>query len=320
MRSKGIRVNVKDIQSTVHFLKEGGMMAENLKIKKIGDFAYIPVKYLPEGYEAVLMDFDEFSKKRSYVDYLHLPGDVMKNLPRSMDIVGDVVIIKLREEIIPYAPEIARAIMTFNRRIKTVALDRGVKGEYRVRDLQIIGGDGLETVHRENGVKIYVDLSSVYFSPRLATERARVLSMVSDGETILDIFCGSGAFSILIGKRRKVRIYAVDKNPRAIEGLKKSIELNRITGIIPVLGDIREVVSDLPDADRAIMDLPMESLKFIDLMAKKSKKFHIYYRTDSPENVISEMESRGIRVERYGVVHGYSPRESMYFFDAIRGE
>ncbi len=318
--SKAVKIKINEIFFVMKFLKEKGVMEDGLRIKKEGEYAYIPVKSYVEGFEMVEGEFEEIQRKRSYMDFLHIPEEMKKYLPRSMDIVGNIAIVKLDENIIPYSKEIAEAIMKFKPSIKTVAMDKGVKGEYRVRDLEVIGGNGLETIHNENGVKIYVNLSRVYFSPRLSTERARILSQVKDDEIILDLFCGAGPFSILIGKKRKVKIYAVDKNPEAIECLKKSLVINKINNVIPINGDVKEIMNYLPEGKRAILDLPMESLKYLQYVKKKAEIFHIYYKCDSPENVKKELEGMGLKVKNHGLVHGYSPKEGMYFFDAIRGE
>jgi tRNA (guanine37-N1)-methyltransferase len=317
--SKAIKVKRNEISRIMEFLKNEGLLIEGLKIIKDGDFAFLPVKSVPEGYDSYEMNFEEIPRIRSYIDLVKIPEDLKKYLPRSMDIVGNVAIVKLNENIIEYSREIGNAIMLFNKNIKTVALDRGVKGEFRVRDLEVIVGDGLETVHRENGIRIFIDLGNVYFSPRLSKERSRILSLVRDGETILDLFCGSGAFSILIGKKRKVKIYSVDKNPRAIECLRESIRINKIDNIVPILDDVRTAVNYIPNGDRAIMDLPMESINLLDFVINKSSYFHIYYKTNSPDDVKNFIEGKGLKVENYGLVHGYSPSEGMYYFDARRG-
>ena len=318
MISKAIRIKRNEIFSVLKILKEMGIMDERFKIKKENEYAYIPIKFPIDGYEIFEIDFEEIRRKNNYMDFLKLPEEIKNYLPRSMDIVGNIAIIKLNEHVIPYSNEIAQAIMKFKKNIKTVANDKGVKGEFRVRDLEIIGGNGLETIHTENGIKIYVDLAKVYFSPRLSTERARILSLINDNEIILDLFCGVGSFSLLIGKKRKVKIYAIDKNPFAISCLKKSIEINKISNVVPILGDIRDVIHSIPNAKRAIVDLPLESLNYIDLIKNKAKIFHIYYKTDSPNKVKEEIEKQGLLVKNFNLLHGYSPTESMYVFDAIK--
>ena len=61
-------------------------------------------------------------------------------------------------------------------------MDKGVKGEFRVRDLEVVAGDDrLETIHQEYGIRLLVDPSRVYFNPRLAGERHRVASLVREG-------------------------------------------------------------------------------------------------------------------------------------------
>lgn len=317
MISKAIKVKINDIEGTLKMLKEKDLLKHDLKIRKEGDYAYIPVEGDIPGFESIDVEFHEYKRIRSYRDLLDLPDELKGMLPTSYDRVGEVIIIKLQDELYPYAKEIGDAILNFHKNMKTVALDLGVKGELRVRNLRVISGDGLETVHRENGIKIAINPGEVYFSPRLSGERKRIMNKVKNGEKIIDMFCGAGPFSILIGKNRDVEIFAIDKNPKAIEYLRISMEMNRIKNVKPILGDVREVLNELPVSDRIIMDLPFYSIHFIEYALEKSRKgtnLHLYSITDDENAVLKTLENR-FRIIDYGVVHGYSPRENMYFFD-----
>jgi tRNA (guanine37-N1)-methyltransferase len=73
----------------------------------------------------------------------------------------------------------AEAIMASDLPVGTVLRRASeVKGDHRVRDWELLAGDGTVTVHREYGCEFLVDVVSVYFTPRLATERHRVVEQV----------------------------------------------------------------------------------------------------------------------------------------------
>ncbi len=315
--SKAIKIDLKNFNQTLNLLKQKGILNTGLKIIKSGRFAFIPVIDIINGYEIYEINFEEYKKVKDYKDLIDIPENMKKLLPTSYDRIGEVILIKLPEELYPYAEIIGNALLKFHKNMKTVAIDLGVKGELRVRQLRVISGNGLFTIHKENGIRIAVNPADVYFSPRLSGERKRVMEKVFNGEIIIDMFCGAGPFSVLIGKSKNVDIYAIDKNPNAIEYLKMSIKLNRINNIKPLLGDVMDVMERLPFADRIIMDLPFYSFNFIDFALRRSKKgtiIHLYTITDECSSMLKSLENRFFILE-HGVVHGYSPKENMYFFD-----
>ncbi len=317
MISKAIKVELRYLNETLNFLKEKGILNRNLKIRKDGNIAYIPVLNEIEGMETLEMDFETIEKIKSYREFLNLSKEIIDELPKSYDIIGDIIIIKLKNDFLKYSNEIGEALLKFHKNMKTVALDLGVQGELRIRNLKVIAGDGLDTIHKENGIRIFVNPGESYFSPRLASERMRVLNKVKDGETIIDMFCGVGPFSILIGKNRNVKIYAIDKNEKAIGYLKKSIEINKINNVFPIAGDVKEKIDELPLADRIIMDLPFYSMNFLDLALKKSKKggiIHIYVITENEDEILEQFKTKFNIMEK-GIVHGYSPKENLFYFD-----
>ena len=122
-----------------------------------------------------------------------------------------------------------------------------IKGTTRVRDLEFLSGtDDSVTIHKEHGARLKLDVREVYFSPRLATERKRVMESVKDGEKILDMFCGIGPFPIVIAKNKNVDITAVDINRIAIKYLNENIKLNKLKGNIKTYcGDVRKSVKGL---------------------------------------------------------------------------
>ena len=122
----------------------------------------------------------------------------------------------------------------------------------------------METIHKEYGIRFKLNPSTVYFSPRLATERSRIVDEVKENEIIIDFFAGIGSFPISIAHVKNALIYSVDINPEAFKYVNENIKLNKLVGeVIPIEGDIREVIKDLPLADRILMNLPGTAKDFL---------------------------------------------------------
>jgi len=140
-----------------------------------------------------------------------------------------------------------------------------VKGQERVRDWEVLVGDSTETVHREYGTELAVDLAEVFFSPRLATERHRVAEQVRAGERALDMFAGVGPFAIPFADRG-ADVVAVDVNETAIEYLRANAERNGVADRITAIhGDVRDVTKDYANwADRIVMNLPHSADEFLE--------------------------------------------------------
>ena len=234
----------------------------------------------------------------------------------SFDIVGDVAIIKYREE--TDIETLALQILKQHKNVKNIAIDYGVEGETRVRNIKLIHGNRTETIYREYGIRLKVDLAKVYFSPRLATERWRVAQDVKNGEVIYDMFAGCGPFTMLISKYKKVKIYASDINPYAIEYLKENIKLNKIENIYPLLGDAKEISENLPEkVDRVIMNLPHKSYNFLAYsltVLKHGGKINYYEILPKEYNEKSRFEDSKIKVISRRKVHEYSPSKILYSF------
>lgn len=227
----------------------------------------------------------------------HIPSRFLKLLPHSLDIIGDIAIVELNDELHPYAQKIGEAIMIVNPRVKTVYSKAGsVAGKYRLRPLSLIAGEPhTETIHTEYGIRLAIDVSKVYFSPRLSTEHNRVAKLIQPGEVILDMFTGVGPFALLAAKQHNVTVYAIDINPHAIKCLKKSMELNRLEGqIIPIAGDCHQVIKDKLHnrADRVIMNLPQEAFSYLNAAAAsinpKGGVIH-YYGFTNKEKTLDEL-------------------------------
>ena len=175
--------------------------------------------------------------------------EALKDLPKSFDIVGDISILELAPQLGLYEKTIAQAILEVHSNVKAVFAKAGpVSGAERVRPLRHVAGEErTETVHREFGCVFRVDLSKVFFSPRLSTEHQRVARQVAEGERVVDMFAGVGPFSILIAKTVKnVNVDAIDSNPEAARLIQENARTNKVESKVHVhLGDARTVARQL---------------------------------------------------------------------------
>lgn len=207
-----------------------------------------------------------------------IPPKLLEEIPKSMPTVGDIAIIEISNELSKYDEQIGKAILTANPSLKTVLKKAGsIHGTHRTRDFEIIAGESRTvTVHREYGCILNVDLSKVYFNPRLAYERNRVSRLVGKRDTVLDMFAGVGPFSIQIARRNKmIKIFAVDINPVAVEYLHRNIEENRMKGrIVAIEGDVEDIVQQRFEGkvDRVLMNLPGSSERYLDTACKALKR------------------------------------------------
>jgi tRNA (guanine37-N1)-methyltransferase len=198
-----------------------------------------------------------------------VPSEVLTELPRSFDIVGDIAVLEFASEVIAFEQQIAGAILEVHPNVKAVFAKTGpITGTERIRPLRHVAGeDRTETVHREFGCSFKVDLAHVFFSPRLSTEHQRVARQVAEGERVVDMFAGVGPFSILIAKTVKdVKVDAIDSNPIAAKLIEENAGTNRVESKIHVhAGDAKDVVRQLGHSTtRVIMNHPSAARDFVD--------------------------------------------------------
>ena len=183
-----------------------------------------------------------------------------------------------------YKYKIGEALLQAHPNVKTICNIQPVSGELRTRKLDIIAGENrTETMHKEYGAIFYLDVAKTFFSPRLATERRRIASMIQNGEMIVDMFTGVAPFSILIAKyAHPDKIYAIDKNRDAVIFAKRNICLNKVEDIVDVIhGDssnTKQILGNIK-VDRVIMNLPFSAYNFFPyaLQSIKPKSVIHYY-------------------------------------------
>ncbi|MBN1677121.1 MAG: class I SAM-dependent methyltransferase family protein [Candidatus Thermoplasmatota archaeon] len=311
-------------------LLERGILRKDLQIRSDSRNVYLPViQRIDLGYPVESSEFREVEELvTDYRVLVDVPDELRPLLPSSFDTLGSVALVKMADEIAPYAKDIGKAILAAQKSIRTVCMDSGVVDEFRTRNIKVVAGDKTtETTHKEYGLVFRLDVAKVFFSPRLATERDIVSRQVQQGEAVVDMFAGIGPFSIMIARSRAPRVvYAIDMNPVAIEFMKQNIQLNKVEGIRPILGDAGEEIGKLEKADRIIMNLPHEASSYLPDALKALRPGGIihYYEIMEDSKVMERLDGIATLARREGrvlkelarrKVKSYSPTMTFYGFD-----
>jgi len=202
----------------------------------------------------------------------------------SFDQVGEIIVLRIPDSLQAKKKIIGETLLEQVKTTRSVFYQSSpVEGEFRTRSLEILAGiDNTQTEYKESGCKFIVDVEKAFFSPRLSTERERIVGLVKDGEVVVNMFGGIGMFSILIAKTKKCTVYNIDINPEATKLCNKNIEINKLVGnIISIEGDSSKIKNYNIEnkSDRTLMLLPEQSDKFLDsaiLTTKNNGVIHYY--------------------------------------------
>lgn len=307
---KGIKIIKKDANDLRKILINEKQLCTEYKVRSDKDYVYLPLvkNFNKELLKNIISKFDvsvddyHFDQAQyrptNFMDFLNneISQREMEDIRKSFDVVGDIVILEIPPELENKKKVIGNAVLNFTKRRSVYYKKSKVQGITRTRELEYLAGEkNLETIHKEFGIRFKLNPSTVYFSPRLATERSRIVNEVQDGETIIDFFAGIGSFPISIAHVKNAKIYSVDINPEAFDYVNENIKLNKLIGeVIPIQGDIRKVIKELPLADRIIMNLPGTAKDFLDIAVNHLKKGGIlnYYEFSSDyESVLKRVNN-----------------------------
>jgi tRNA (guanine37-N1)-methyltransferase len=333
MKGRALLVPRSQGETTRQLLLRDGLLRTDVGILREGDRLALPLLdgvEIPGGLgEVVVREWQPLASAgpTDYRDLLDWSPEETRLLPRSFDVVGDVVLIRIPEELEPRAPEIGAALLEFVPGARIVGEDRGVHGPDRRRSLAKIAGDGSwRTRHRENNIEIEVDLERAYFSPRLAREHAEVARAVEDGDRVYDLCCGVGPFALTIARDgRASAVTALDSNPEAIALLRASIARQKLaTRVTPVEAPVEGFTPAAEPVERVILNLPHEGIKYLPSVARTvARRGRLYYYEVTPR---TEIERRGEAIVRMlgtpdswsvvdqHVVHPYSPKSDLIAF------
>ncbi|MDD1763719.1 MAG: class I SAM-dependent methyltransferase family protein [Methanobacteriaceae archaeon] len=205
-----------------------------------------------------------------------------------------------------------------------------ITGPQRKPEVELLWGEGTETIHKENKCLFKMDVSQVMWSKGNTTERMRLAKTVMDGETVVDLFAGIGYFSIPIAVHANPeKIYAIEINPISHFYLKENIRLNGTEDIVEsILGDCRYVAPKVV-ADRVLMGYIGNTHEYLDVALDAIRDGGvIHYHESAPEKIkftrpVERIKSaaayREVEILNQRVIKKYSPGVSHVVIDARIG-
>ena len=178
----GIKVPKNNADKIRRVLLNHNIIKLDMKIKRVEDFVYIPILNTPNKelmdelnvYDVNIVDTQfEIHKKgpKSLKDYLidKIDPELIEEIKKSFDIIGEIVILEIPEEFDEYKYTIGEAALKFTRRRAVYRKTSKIKGIIRTRELEHLAGvDNSVTIHKEFGNRFKLDVRKVYFSPRLS--------------------------------------------------------------------------------------------------------------------------------------------------------
>ena len=312
-----VRADREDGESIRRRLADAGALSGEYEIDVEDGEIYLPLDPTVDP-DAIDPSFEIVQRSLDRRETQTFPKDILGFEP-TYERLGDIVIIDEDDD--ERARAIAEAIDESDLRAETIVNRASpIEGELRVRQWDVLIGEDTETVHREYGCAFELDIAEVYFSPRLATERHRVVESVAPGEHFFDMFAGVGPFVIPAAKRG-AECVGVDLNPEAIEYLRRNANRNGVTDRVTAIhADVREVSGYGGWADRIVMNLPHSAGEFLDTaveLAGEECTLHYYdIQHDSDpfgpgEAAIREAATPDyeVTIENRQEVRSYAPHE-----------
>ena len=257
-------------------LKDLGAVDLDLAPAVEGKYLLVPVlnpQRLEEDAELHLLELVErklrvnHRRPRSVKEALlgNLQPDIAGQITKSFDIIGDVAVVSTKERMSRYRENVVNALLSVHPNIRLIlAKVAPVSGVERVASYERWYGSGTtETLHREHGCVYGLDVTKVFFTPRLSTERKRVACLVEPNETVCDLFAGVGPFSVLIARLQpSSHVKSCDISPEAVTYLKRNVRLNGVSDRVEIFqGDAAQVSHKFLRGlcDRVVMNLPKQA-------------------------------------------------------------
>ena len=327
---KYVRIRSEDAAKEIDRLMEMDIVDKNAKIRKTETHRLVPI--LP-GNEDKLKDCEiiediYYSRERKSPQEkiclaLHeLPENIKEMLPMKWEYVGEIAILKtdIPDEYKSQIGEVYAEVLG----MKTICIDRGVSGEFRRPDMEVVFGSDTVSSRLENGIRYEFDVTKVMYSSGNTDERERMAKLDCSDEVVWDMFAGIGYFSLPIAKfANPLRVISTEKNPDSYEFLVRNAELNDVSDVLfPVLGDNRHMHSKA-FADRILMGYVQRTSEFLEtaLIAIKDNgiiHYHdTFYVNEYKDKIREIFDSQPCEYEILGIkeVKSFAPSVSHYVAD-----
>ncbi|CAN0863438.1 tRNA wybutosine-synthesizing protein 2/3/4 [Linum grandiflorum] len=196
----------------------------------------------------------------SLIENKGLSQELLNELPVRWERLGDIVVLpitsfkdpvwdSIREELWPV---VAASLNAF----RLARQGRVASNGTRDSTLELLVGDSGWVDHRENGVIYSFDVTKCMFSWGNLSEKLRMGRLNCEDEVVVDLFAGIGYFSLPFLVRAKAKlVYACEWNPKAVEALKRNLELNSVSDRCIVLEGDNRLKAPKEVADRVCLGL-----------------------------------------------------------------
>ncbi len=288
---KTLKVSLKKGQSIIQYLRNHDLFNYKYQVAKDKEYIYIPIENIIE----VKKQFPKLEIKEKKLKLIYKPKtykeallEVLSKedfdmLPKSYDVVGTIAILEIPEELNKREKQVAKALLDTNENITTVLMKATIHGgKFRTQKLKYLAGKKTkETIHKENNIRLKLDVEKVYFSVRTSHERKRIINLVKKNEDILVMFSGCGPLPIVLGKNTQAKsIVGIELNPVGHKYASQNVKLNKLKNVEVINGDVRTIIPKLKKKfDRILMPLPKTADEFlVDALkvAKKGTIIHLY--------------------------------------------
>ncbi|MBU4283515.1 MAG: hypothetical protein KJ968_00235 [Nanoarchaeota archaeon] len=247
-----IKVPLIKAEKLKKYLLDKNIFNKEYEIVKDKNFIYFPINEKKDLKKK--FPFIEFVSKELKGTHKVTINELLKDnltkkelslVPSAFDIIGDIIILEIKQGLAKKEKIVAEAFLKLNKNIKTVLKKEGIhEGTYRTQKLKVLAGiSKKETIYRENNVKIKLDVEKVYFSPRLSSERKRIMKLIKPDESILVMFSGCGPYPLVLSRNTKAKeIYGVEINPLAHNYALENLKLNKLNNVFLYCGDVKEIL------------------------------------------------------------------------------
>lgn len=132
-----------------------------------------------------------------------------------------------------------------------------IVSERRESTVELLLGEDDWVVRRENGVDYGYRFTQCMFSAGNVNERRRMGEVGLAGETVVDLFCGIGYYSLPLLQSEVAHVHCCEWNPTAVAALEWGLERNGVARKCTIhTGDNRIAASKLTTiADRVVLGL-----------------------------------------------------------------
>ena len=353
-----LRVPSAQTSHWIHRCKSNGWYELGRRVQNVGDDTAIPLnESAPEATDSIweshpIIEIDASEKKTRHY-WEHIPLEIRNafddQFPQSFEIQGDVLLVKIPEQMVEVEHEIAQAMLKQFLSVRVVCHDAGVEGEFRVRNLRVLcargNNDSTQTLYREHGHEFTIDPAVAYFSMRLGTQRMRTFDAVSALAQnkarpliVVDPYAGVGpSMALLYTKAHLVsEAYVNDMNPDALPLLKQNMDFfhskRKHAGIYVVdCMDARTLARSKPElvgcADVLLVNLPHESIDHLpDLLPLLSSDESLLCgwsiqekEADILERLQSVIKADGRTIVDWNIeeIKGFSTAKAMFRYEFV---